>query len=78
MWDYNETIVAKVDASQCQPYVIVYVKNDNSHQSQGYNSLLLLYKSLVRPQLEYCIYLWNSYLKQDMETLEKVQKEPHK
>src|SRR6218665_769231 len=29
-------------------------------------------KSLVRPQLEYCIQAWSPYLKQDMEKLEKV------
>src|SRR6218665_2443544 len=29
---------------------------------------------MVRPQLEYCIQVWSPYLKQDMETLEKVQR----
>ena len=36
--------------------------------------LRLTYKTLVRPQLEYCIQVyWSPYLKQDMEKLEKVQ-----
>src|SRR6218665_2112943 len=36
--------------------------------------ILRLYKTLVRPQLEYCILVWSPYLKQDMEKLEKVQR----
>jgi hypothetical protein len=38
------------------------------------DTILRLYKSLVRPQLEYCIQVWNPYLKQDIEKLEKVQR----
>src|SRR6218665_3688619 len=34
------------------------------------DTILRLYKSLVRPQLEYCIQVWSPYLKQDMEKLE--------
>src|SRR6218665_2403762 len=32
-------------------------------------TILRLYKSLVRPQLEYCMSAWSPYLKQDMEKL---------
>src|SRR6218665_1632722 len=38
------------------------------------DTILRLYKSLVRPQLEHCIQVWSPYLKQDMEKLEKVQR----
>jgi len=38
------------------------------------DTILRLYKSLVRPQLEYCIQVWNPYLRQDIEKLEKVQR----
>src|SRR6218665_2486928 len=38
------------------------------------DTVLRLYKSLVRPQLEYCIQVWNPHLKQDMEKLDKVQR----
>src|SRR6218665_2667058 len=38
------------------------------------DTILRLYKSLVRPQLEYCIQVWRPYPKQDMENLEKVQR----
>src|SRR6218665_1183085 len=38
------------------------------------DTILRLYKSLVRPQLEYCIHVWSPHLKQDMEKKEKVQR----
>src|SRR6218665_3786944 len=38
------------------------------------DTILGLYKTLVRPQLEYCIQVWSPYLKQDMDKLEKVQR----
>src|SRR6218665_1954564 len=38
------------------------------------DTILRLYKTLVRPQLEYCIQVWSPYLKKDMEKLEKVQR----
>src|SRR6218665_3710877 len=42
------------------------------------DTILRLYKSLVRPQLEYCIQVWSPHLQQDMEKLEKAQEEPQK
>ena len=36
-------------------------------------TIIQLYKSLVRPHLEYCIQAWHIYLTQDIEMLEKVQ-----
>src|SRR6218665_2505909 len=38
------------------------------------DKILRLYKTLVRPQLEYCIQVWSPYLQQDMEKLEKVKR----
>uniref|UniRef100_A0A8C3FA90 Reverse transcriptase domain-containing protein n=1 Tax=Chrysemys picta bellii TaxID=8478 RepID=A0A8C3FA90_CHRPI len=38
------------------------------------NILLPLYKSMVRPHLEYCIQMWSPHLKKDILALEKVQK----
>ena len=37
------------------------------------NIITKLYKTLVRPRLEYCIQAWRPYLKTNIENLEKVQ-----
>jgi len=36
--------------------------------------LMKLYKSLVRPHLEYCIPAWSPYYCKDKELIEKVQR----
>ena len=37
-------------------------------------ALLKLYLTTVRPQLEYASSVWDPYLKEDIETIERVQK----
>lgn len=37
------------------------------------NTLLIMYKSMVRPQLEFCIHVSYPYLKHDIELLENGQ-----
>ena len=36
--------------------------------------IMRLYKSLVRPELQYCIQAWSLYHRKDIEVLERVQK----
>jgi len=36
--------------------------------------MLNLYKTLVRPHVEYCVSAWSPYYKKDKEFLEKVQR----
>src|SRR6218665_1007275 len=42
------------------------------------DTILRLYKTLVKPRLEYCIQVWSPYLKQDMENWRKCKEEPQK
>ena len=52
--------------------ILGLIRRNIVHKSKDIISRL--YKSLVRPHLEYCIQVWSPYLKKDIELLEKVQR----
>ena len=41
---------------------------------QGKQLIIPLYKTVVRPHLEYCIQAWRPYRKKDIDMLERVQR----
>ena len=42
-------------------------------KSRKKNIILKLYKTLVRPKLEYCVQAWCPYLRKDIDNIERVQ-----
>ena len=48
------------------------IKRDFIDRSKA--TILALYKSLIRPHLEYCIQVWNLYLAKDIKLIEGVQR----
>ena len=49
--------------------------DEKDNKIQGHESnMLSLYKSMVRPHVEYCINAWNPHYKKDKELIEKVQR----
>ena len=47
---------------------------DQNIEYRSWGVLLKLYKTLVRPHLEYCVQFWSSYSRKDIIKLERVQK----
>ena len=59
-------------ASKSANRIIGMIKrNITSRSAEG---MMTLYKTLVRPVLDYCIPVWRPYTKKDIAKLEKVQK----
>jgi len=59
-------------ASKSANKIIGLIKRNLSNRSS--EGMIILYKSLVRPVLDYCIQVWRPYRKKDIDKLEKVQK----
>ncbi|MDW3615035.1 MAG: reverse transcriptase family protein, partial [Nitrososphaeraceae archaeon] len=43
-------------------------------KSRKKNIIVRLYKSLVRPKLEYCVQVWSPHLRKDIDSMERVQR----
>ena len=52
--------------------VLGMIKRSFSHIS--IESFKILYNTYVRLHLEYCVHIWNPYLKKDIECIEKIQR----
>jgi len=52
--------------------ILGLIKRNFIHMDK--NTFIMLYKSLVRPYLEYANFVWSPYKKGDVEAIEKVQK----
>ena len=45
-----------------------------TYVNRSMENILSLYKSLVRPHLEYCVQAWRPFLQQDIDNIERVQR----
>jgi hypothetical protein len=52
--------------------VLGMIKRNIAFKSK--DNIVRLYKSLVRPRLEYCVQAWSPYLRKDIDKLERVQR----
>jgi len=52
------------------------IKRNFTDRSQS--TLIPLYKSVVRPHLEYCCSVWNPHFRKDIELIERVQRRANK
>ncbi|GAB0202769.1 cAMP-dependent protein kinase inhibitor alpha [Grus japonensis] len=61
-------------AAQKANHVLGCIKRGVTNRSR--EGILPLYSTLVRPHLEYCVQLWGTQYRRDMELLERVQRRP--
>ena len=81
--DQERDLGVLVDSSvKVSPQCAAAVKKANSMlgmikkgiENKTANIIMPLYKTIVRPYLEYCVQFWSPHLKKDIVELEKVQK----
>ena len=51
--------------------ILVLIRRNISYKEK---ELIILYKAIVRPNLEYCLQAWIPYRKKDIDTLERIQR----
>ena len=61
----------RISAGKGQPG---YWNDSQKYKIYRKSFIVPLYKSIVRPYLEYCIQTWSPYLRKDIDMLEKIQK----
>lgn len=61
-----------IDAAKRANRVLGFISRNFDYKSS--DIILPLYKSMVRPHLEYCVQFWNPYLRGDIDVLERVQR----
>jgi len=50
------------------------VRRNFRRLDKEYFLLILIYKTYIRPHMEYCVQAWSPYLKKDIKCFEKVQR----
>jgi ribonuclease P/MRP protein subunit RPP40 len=68
---FTPSINCKKVCKACQIVIGLIKRNIKNRSKEG---MLILYKTLVRPLLDYCSQVWRPYLKKDINSLEKIQK----
>jgi len=72
---FSETFKSKLNcdkASKSANKIIGMIRRNISNKSS--DEMLILYKTLVRPVLDYCIPVWRPNIRKDIMKLEKIQK----
>ena len=62
-------------AAACATKILGMLKRTFVSQRISKELFIFLYKTYVRPHLEYCVQLWCPYLAKDIDTLERVQRQ---
>ena len=72
---FNDKFSASTNCKKvCKASQIVIGLIKRNIKNRSKEGMLILYKTLVRPLLDYCSQVWRPYLKKDISSLEKIQK----
>ena len=73
VWIHKSLKVAKhcAEAAKKANRVLGMIKRNFIYKDKS--TVMKLYKSLVRPHLDYCMQVWSPHLKKDIDQIEKIQ-----
>ena len=77
MGTVDEGILAQCSAAASRGMSVMGLVKRN-YRDLDAESFLLLYKTYIRPNLEYCVQVWSPHLKKDVQLLERVQRKSTK